>query len=250
MPRKSRIDVPGVHYVRNAGRKGIAPFFYEVNREKFLQVVCESCRRYGVVLHGYLILPDSYHLIVETEKPNLSLFMRQVSAKYSRYRNGEENMRGSLWKDRFASSLLKGKKEILLMYRFWLDQSQSKYPNISPKKYDFFSITTQKGNEMLLECLQNRLKEKHVEKILKGNFSHEEMSEAKAVLRRHQPIPKAENFGDPDLPIEEAIAPSKNIKKRNKRIKKAFEQGYPQTAIARVMGVSQSLVSKVVNASE
>ena len=248
MPRKSRIDAPGIHYVHNAGREGVLPFFYETDRQKFLQFVCESCQRYAVALHGYLILPDSYHLIVETEKPNLSLFMRQVSAKYSRYRNIQENLKGSLWKDRFASSLLKGKKEILLMYRFWLHQSKSKYPDISPKKYDFFSITTQKGNKMLPECLENRLKEKHVEKILKGDFSQEESKEAKAVFRRHRPIPAAENSRRPHLPIEEVIAPSRNMKKRNKQIKKAFEQGYPQTAIARVMGVSQSLVSKVVNA--
>ncbi len=245
MPRKARKDQPGIHYVTNTGRDGSQPFAQSSDAREFLALVCESCGRYDAQLEGYLIYAGGYELLIRTNRANLSLIMRQIGAVFSRrfHGNHPEYSGGSLWKDRFASTHLLGKKEIVLIYRYWEDGAKKQFGLTSPKSNQFYSFHTILGKQEALECFSTELKEKHIEAIQRGNFSEEEARELAALKRR-------ENEGDGTAvlnipPLE--IKASKNLEKRNKRIRKAFASGYSQTAIAKALGISQSLVSKIIN---
>jgi len=50
-------------------------FLSRTDYEKFLSYLKEALDKFGVRLHGYVLMGNHYHLILETPRANLSSFM-------------------------------------------------------------------------------------------------------------------------------------------------------------------------------
>jgi len=66
MPRRPRIDLAGFHHVVNRGINRANIYEGDADYEMFLRIVCKACRSYRVVLHDYCLMPNHFHLLVET----------------------------------------------------------------------------------------------------------------------------------------------------------------------------------------
>ena len=72
MPRQVRIQFPGaVYHVMARGDRREAIFHDDEDRRKFLAVLEEACGRTGWLCHAYVLMPNHYHLVIETPEPNL-----------------------------------------------------------------------------------------------------------------------------------------------------------------------------------
>jgi len=67
-----RIQFPGaVYHVMARGDRREAIFHDDEDRRMFLGVLGEACGRTGWLCHAYVLMPNHYHLVIETPEPNL-----------------------------------------------------------------------------------------------------------------------------------------------------------------------------------
>jgi len=84
MPRPIRIEYENAFYhVMNRGRARNNIFFTEIHYLTFLKILGESCERFGCVIHGYCLMPNHYHLLIQTPNANLGRIMRHVNGVYT-----------------------------------------------------------------------------------------------------------------------------------------------------------------------
>ena len=107
MPRPPRIDYPGArHHVMNrgAGRRQI--FWNDTSCERFLDLLGMVVERYGIVVHAYALMPNHFHLMVESARANLSRAMQNLQFRYSQEVNLTPSYDGALFRGRFRNKLV------------------------------------------------------------------------------------------------------------------------------------------------
>lgn len=249
MPRQARIDIAGRHYVFNRSKNNLHLFKSEDDHDAFLMLVCKSCARYHAKILAYVVTKDAYHLIVETTTANLSLLMRQISAGYAIYFNKLRKLQGSIWHDRFSSWVISEKSEMLLVQKYIAHIPTMENLINNPIEYKYSSFFTKIDENRKMDCFMDTLKKKKKENILKGNFDESDQKALKRFKRQRQMFEKETKAAIKKEPLDTLIKKPKSIIKRNKKIKKAFDAGYSQNEIAQFFELSQSSISKIVNAS-
>lgn len=81
-------------------------------------IVCKACRIYCVTIHDYCLMDNHYHLLIENELENLSLFMRQINANYAIYFNKKYRRTGHLWQGRYSSWYIMGEAYLYRTIRY------------------------------------------------------------------------------------------------------------------------------------
>ncbi len=106
MSRPVRIEFPGANYhISNYGFEGHDIFLDEEDYLVFLNVLDMAVTRFEWKLHAYALLPDHYHLVLESPKANLSRGMRQLNGVYTQHFNRKHDAAGSVFQGRFKSVL-------------------------------------------------------------------------------------------------------------------------------------------------
>lgn len=107
MPRYPRLDYPGArHHVFNRGARRKNVFFRDYNCALFVDLISELPERYGILVHGYCLMPNHYHLMLETPRGNLSNAMGRLSSIYTQRINKERGWDGSIFRGRFKNKLV------------------------------------------------------------------------------------------------------------------------------------------------
>ncbi len=136
MARPLRIQYPGaVYHVthRGNGRKPI--FIDDADRYQFLEILFRAQNIYTIILHGYVLMDNHFHLLVETPRGNLSEFMRYFNITYTSYFNRTHGRSGHLYQGRYSSFLIE--KDVYL-------SSVSRYIHINPARVKELSKKPQK----------------------------------------------------------------------------------------------------------
>jgi putative transposase len=119
MARPLRPVFPGAVYhltVRGNARGKI--FFVDDDRTLFLKILSVVISRYGWICHAYCLMPNHYHLLVETPKPNLSIGMRQLNGVYTQDFNRRHNRVGHLFQGRYKAILVEKQSHLLELCRY------------------------------------------------------------------------------------------------------------------------------------
>lgn len=119
MARPLRIEYPNATYHvsnRGAERKRIFPSaaYYDA----FLDGLTEACRRLNVQVYALCVLPNEYHLLINTPEGNLSRFMRQVDGLYTQSYQNLKHSRGSVFRARYKSVLIQADSYLLPLSRY------------------------------------------------------------------------------------------------------------------------------------
>lgn len=107
MARPLRIEYPDACYhVSNRGQEHDRVFPGTKFFQTFLSDVVDAAARFNVVILGYCLLKNEYHLLVRTPESNLSRFMRQVDGLYTQNYQRLRHTAGPVFRSRYKSVLV------------------------------------------------------------------------------------------------------------------------------------------------
>ena len=118
MPTRLRVDLAGYHHVINRGVNRCNVFNHDSDKGMFLQIINKASIIEKVILHDYVLMDNHYHLLIETTKENLSIFMRVVNANYAKYFNKKYKRSGHLWQDRYKSKYITTENYLYVLLRY------------------------------------------------------------------------------------------------------------------------------------
>jgi len=85
MPRKIRVQYPGaIYHVMSRGDRRENIFLDDVDRHDFIRTLAEACQKTGFQVHAYCLMPNHFHLVVETPNANLVDGMRWLLSAYTK----------------------------------------------------------------------------------------------------------------------------------------------------------------------
>ena len=106
MARPTRLDIEGGWYhVMNRGIEKRVIFRGVSGYEHFIELLAQLPQRFGLRVHGYVLMPNHYHLQVETPQANLSRAMHWINVSYSIWYNRKHQRVGPLFQGRFKAVL-------------------------------------------------------------------------------------------------------------------------------------------------
>ena len=104
MARPLRICYPGAFYhITARGNERKAIFKSNQDRVKFLSYLETAHKRYGALIHGYCLMDNHYHLLLETPGENLSQVMHHINGAYTTYYNVKRKRSGHLFQGRYKA---------------------------------------------------------------------------------------------------------------------------------------------------
>ena len=107
MARPLRIEFAGaLYHITSRGDRREAIYEDDEDRESFLRVLAEVVERYHWVCHGFCLMTNHYHLVVETREGNLSQGMRHLNGVYTQASNRRHRRVGHLFQGRFKGILV------------------------------------------------------------------------------------------------------------------------------------------------
>ncbi len=68
-----------------------------------LQTLGEVCERTGFLVHSYVLMPNHYHLLLETTEPNLVAGMKWFQGTYTQRFNARHRLKGHLFQGRYKA---------------------------------------------------------------------------------------------------------------------------------------------------
>src|SRR5262245_49517355 len=109
MPRKLRLQYPGAMYhVMSRGDRREKIFLTDVDRQDFIKTMAETCQKTGWQVHAYCLMPNHYHLVIETPEPNLVAGMAWLQSTYTIRLNHRHKLFGHVFSGRYKSQLVEG----------------------------------------------------------------------------------------------------------------------------------------------
>ena len=117
--RGLRVLYPGaVYHVTARGNEKQLIFLDETDRLQFLSQLQLATERYDWVCHGYCLMGNHFHLLVETPRANLPVGMRHLNGCYSQWFNRRRQRVGHLFQGRYKASLVEKHPYLLELIRY------------------------------------------------------------------------------------------------------------------------------------
>ena len=119
MARPLRIEYNGALYHITARGNERNPIYREEGDcQKFLDILAELPQRSSVLIHGYVLMGNHYHLLIETPKGNITKVMHYLNATYSGYFNKKYGRVGHLFQGRYKGLLIEKERYLLSVSRY------------------------------------------------------------------------------------------------------------------------------------
>ncbi|BBG65737.1 hypothetical protein NNO_1034 [Hydrogenimonas sp.] len=251
MPRKPRIEIPGFYHIINRGVEQRVVFHSSEDFQHFMETLCRLKDFFNVTLHNYCLMNNHYHLLIQTHKPNLSKFMRQLNSSYAIYFNKKYRRQGHLWQGRYKSWLVTDESYLFTLMRYIEQNPLNAKAVKNMEDYPYCSYRYFIDHENMPECLK--------ESWIAENFKND-IESIRALLEHPVDkddlleLKKASSMVDapridtePNTKkFERKLLKAKDIKERNRIIVKAYESGLSQHKIAQMLNISQPAVSGII----
>ena len=119
MPRPLRIQYPDAWYhVMNRGRRGDEIFTEAKDYVAFIALLKETIEDYNVKVAAYCLMPNHYHLLVQTPDSNISRAMRHLNGVYTQRYNRIHHCDGQLFRGRYKAILVEANSYLLELLRY------------------------------------------------------------------------------------------------------------------------------------
>jgi len=119
MARPLRIELSGgIYHVtsRGDGREDI--YLTNADREAWLAVLGQVCKRHNWVCHAWCQMTNHYHILLETPEANLSQGMRQLNGVYTQRFNRGHARVGHVFQGRYKAILVERESYLLELARY------------------------------------------------------------------------------------------------------------------------------------
>lgn len=126
MGRPPRIDFPlAIHHVTNKGVRGFDIFTNPSERQKFLELLDQYTDEYGITIFAYALMPNHFHLVLQSRDGRLSSFMNAFQSSYAEWFNAQGNREGgTLFQHPFWSELVQEGRYLFMAVRYVLTNPQ------------------------------------------------------------------------------------------------------------------------------
>lgn len=119
MSRPLRIEFPGaLYHVTSRGDGSEAIYLDDRDRVMFLNVLAHVCERFHWACHGYCLMTNHYHLLVETPDAKLGAGMRQLNGIYTQRFNRRHHRVGHIYQGRYKAILVQKESHLLELARY------------------------------------------------------------------------------------------------------------------------------------
>ncbi|MBU0678658.1 MAG: transposase [Verrucomicrobia bacterium] len=119
MARRLRIEFPGaIYHVMNRGIDRRSLFRSEQDAVRFEESLAECVDIYQVRIHAYALLPNHFHLLVETPGANLGVFMQALQTRYGVYFNKKHRKSGHVYQGPYKAILVEADQHLLKLSRY------------------------------------------------------------------------------------------------------------------------------------
>lgn len=119
MSRPLRLEFPNaLYHVTSRGDRREDIYEDDEDREMFLDIFGDVVTDYNWLCHGYCLMSNHYHLILETLDGNLSKGMRQLNGVYTQTSNRRHQRSGHLFQGRYKAILVDKNSYLLELARY------------------------------------------------------------------------------------------------------------------------------------
>ena len=119
MSRPLRIQYPNAFYhVMNRGLGRQRIFLNDDDYQIFLETLKESCCYFDTRILSYALMPNHYHLLVQTPKANLDRAMRHLNGVYTQRFNRLRKTDGPLFRGRYKAILIQEDEYLTHLIRY------------------------------------------------------------------------------------------------------------------------------------
>lgn len=121
MARSARIAAPHLpHHLYQRGHNGRAIFCGARDYEAYLATLAEFRADAGIKVHGYCLMTNHVHLIVDPgrDADNLGLLMKRLAGRHTRRLNRKQQRTGTIWGGRFKCSPIETERYLLTCLRY------------------------------------------------------------------------------------------------------------------------------------
>ncbi|MBN2302293.1 MAG: transposase [Lentisphaerae bacterium] len=119
MTRPWRVTYSGAKYhitSRGNGRRQI--FIEDCDYQRFLNQLKDALEKDEVILYAYVLMPNHYHLLLETPLGNVKRFMQRLNTAYSMYFRYKHGKPGHCFQGRYGAKLVAGDDYIIRLTRY------------------------------------------------------------------------------------------------------------------------------------
>jgi REP element-mobilizing transposase RayT len=92
----------------NRGDRRERTFMDDADRQRFVDTLGEVCAKTGWQVHAYVLMPNHFHVVVETPQPNLVAGMKWLLGTYTSRFNRRHKLFGHLFSGRYKSLIVDG----------------------------------------------------------------------------------------------------------------------------------------------
>ena len=254
MPRRPRIDLAGYHHVINRGVNRSDIFQDEKDYEMFLKILCKASTAYRVIVHDYCLMSNHFHLLVETELDNLSLFMKHINSNYAIYFNKKNSRSGHFWQGRFYSRYITDETYYYTLIRY-IEQNPIEAKIASRIGEYAYTLGAEIINHNeVIPCAQHsklieELHDDNVQDIIGIRLNSKDRDILEKIQKQKSVTVEGKTKPAYRYTLKEHFKNSKLKEERNSAIIKALNDGYTQAEIAKHLNLSRSLISKVVKSA-
>jgi REP element-mobilizing transposase RayT len=119
MGRPLRIEYPNAFYhITSRGNERRAIFRSKEDYERFLGYFESATERYGARIHCFCLMPNHYHLLLETPRANLRRILHHLNTSYTNYFNAKTGRVGHLFQGRYRAILVEKDTYALELSRY------------------------------------------------------------------------------------------------------------------------------------
>jgi putative transposase len=253
-------------YARGNARQRI--FLDDWDNQIFLDGVVETLLRFNWCCLAYCLMPNHYHLVLRTARPDLSQGMRQINGVYAQRFNRRYGRTGHVFQGRFGATLVQADGHLLEAIRYvvqnpvraelaegigdWRWSSHSEVLGLAPRKavairelLTLFAPGDETGLERYLEFVSADCQNLELESLTTfGDQEFEAMHQPQDVLR---PEVSAHLYREDRPPLVDLL----RANDRDRAIADAYRvHGYKMREIAEALGCHYATVSRRIRRAE
>jgi putative transposase len=119
VPRAHRLQIPGgIYHVTARGNRKLPIFLAEGDQDRLLAILGRVAGDLGWQCHSYCLMPNHYHVVLETPEANLSAGMHRLNSTYAHWFNVRHSVEGHLFQGRFHAVLIESEWHLLELARY------------------------------------------------------------------------------------------------------------------------------------
>lgn len=120
MPRLPRCVLPGhPHHIIQRGNNRCAIFVADEDYDWFKHALSEACRRFGCLIHAYVLMSNHVHLVMTPQLENsLAKVLQSVGRRYVQHFNIAYQRTGTLWEGRYKATVIDSERYLLACCRY------------------------------------------------------------------------------------------------------------------------------------